>query len=121
MWRRLVYFVFDLLHRDGRNLMPLPLADRKSGLATLLERGDGAIRNGDHQISQDPAFHKQDCALEGIVSKRLDARTAQAITGSNSKPNASTAMNLQNYYHRAAAVGPSAPMKLIRYGFHTAA
>ena len=28
----LVYFVFDLLYRNGRNLMPLSLADRKAGL-----------------------------------------------------------------------------------------
>jgi bifunctional non-homologous end joining protein LigD len=32
----LVYFVFDLLHLDGRNLMPLPLAKRKAPLAALL-------------------------------------------------------------------------------------
>ena len=75
MWPRLVCFVFDLLHRDGRNLMPLPLADRKSALATLLERGDGAIRYSDNQIGQGSAFHKRSCALglEGIVSKGLDA------------------------------------------------
>jgi bifunctional non-homologous end joining protein LigD len=71
----LVYFVFDLLHLDGQNLMPLPLADRKTGLAALLERKDGAIRYSDHEIGQGPAFHRHACAfgLEGIVSKRLDA------------------------------------------------
>ncbi len=68
-----VYFGFDLLHRNGRNLMSL--ADRKSNLAALLERGDGAIRYNDHQIDQGPAFHKHARALglEGIVSKWLDA------------------------------------------------
>jgi DNA ligase D-like protein (predicted ligase) len=71
----LVYFVFDLLHLDGLNLMPLPLADRKVRLAALLERRDDAIRYSDHQIGQGPAFHHHACALglEGIVSKRLDA------------------------------------------------
>jgi len=72
----LVYFVFDLLHQDGQNLMPLPLADRKARLAALLERRDDAIRYSDHQIGQGPAFHRHACALglEGIVSKRLEAR-----------------------------------------------
>ena len=44
----LVYFVFDLLHLDERNLMPLPLADRKPALAALLERTEGAIRYSEH-------------------------------------------------------------------------
>jgi bifunctional non-homologous end joining protein LigD len=71
----LVYFVFDLLHLDGLNLMPLPLADRKARLAALLQRTDDAIRYSDHQIGQGPEFRRHACAigLEGIVSKRLDA------------------------------------------------
>jgi DNA ligase D-like protein (predicted ligase) len=71
----LVYFVFDLLHLNGRNLMPLPLVQRKADLAALLEGSEGAIRFSDHQIGQGPAFHQHACALglEGIVSKRLDA------------------------------------------------
>ena len=71
----LVFFVFDLLHLDELNLMPLPLADRKARLAVLLEQTDAAIRYSDHQIGLGPAFHRHACALglEGIVSKRLDA------------------------------------------------
>jgi ATP-dependent DNA ligase len=71
----LVYFVFDLLHLDGRNLLPLPLAEGKAGLAALLERSEDAIRYREHQVGQGPAFHRHACALglEGIVSKRLDA------------------------------------------------
>jgi len=71
----LVYFVFDLLHLDGRNLMPLPLAGRKAGLAGLLERREDAIRYSEHQVGQGPALHRHACklGLEGIVSKRLDA------------------------------------------------
>jgi ATP-dependent DNA ligase len=49
-------FVFDLLYLDGRNLMPLPLADRKARLATLLDRANHAIRYSDHQIGRGPAF-----------------------------------------------------------------
>jgi DNA ligase D-like protein (predicted ligase) len=71
----LVYFVFDLLHLVGRNLMPLPLTERKADLAALLGQRENAIRYSDHQIGQGPAFHQHACALglEGIVSKRLDA------------------------------------------------
>jgi DNA ligase D-like protein (predicted ligase) len=71
----LVYFVFDLLYLDGRNLMGLSLADRKASLAELLDHRDDAIRYSDHQVGQGPAFHRNACALgvEGIVSKRLDA------------------------------------------------
>ena len=71
----LVYFVFDLLYLDGRNLMPLVLADGKASLAALLERREHATRYSEHQIGQGPAFHRHACKLgpEGIVSKRLDA------------------------------------------------
>jgi bifunctional non-homologous end joining protein LigD len=71
----LVYFVFDLLHLDGRDLMPLALVERKAGLAALLERSEEAIRYSEHQVGQGPAFYRHACALglEGIVSKRLDA------------------------------------------------
>ena len=71
----LVYFVFDLLYLDGRKLMLLPLADRKNGLAALLERREDAVRFSEHQVGQGPKFHRHACelGLEGIVSKRLDA------------------------------------------------
>jgi bifunctional non-homologous end joining protein LigD len=35
---RLVYYAFDLLHVDGRDLMPLPLVQRKQALGSLLAR-----------------------------------------------------------------------------------
>jgi bifunctional non-homologous end joining protein LigD len=51
---RLVYFVFDLLHRDGRDIASLPLIERKALLETLVatipnlqfnghETGDGEL------------------------------------------------------------------------------
>jgi ATP-dependent DNA ligase len=58
----LVYFVFDLLHLDGRNLILLPLAQRKADLAALLESRDGAIQCSDHRIGQGPAFQQHACA-----------------------------------------------------------
>ena len=55
--------------------MPLPLADRRDGLAVLLEGREDAIRFSEHQVGQGPEFHRHACklGLEGIVSKRLDA------------------------------------------------
>ena len=72
----LVFFLFDMLHLDGTNLMDLPLVDRKSRLASLLDRAPESLRYNDHQIGHGPAFHRLACehGLEGIVSKRTNGR-----------------------------------------------
>jgi bifunctional non-homologous end joining protein LigD len=72
----LVYFVFDLLYLDGKDLTGLPLIERKARLEKLLAEQTGPIRYSDHQIDHGPAFHKIACehGLEGIVSKRVDGR-----------------------------------------------
>src|SRR5438067_3822348 len=72
----LVFFLFDLLHLDGENLMALPLVDRKTRLASLLKGAPGCLRYNDHQIGHGPAFHRLACerGVEGIVSKRVDGR-----------------------------------------------
>jgi bifunctional non-homologous end joining protein LigD len=72
----LTYFVFDLLHLDGRDLTPLPLRERKEALRGVLPRGrKGLLRYGDHVVGQGAAFFAEACrmGLEGIVSKRADA------------------------------------------------
>ena len=74
---RFVYFVFDLLHRDGRALGKQPLIERKRALAELLGRakGTGPIRYSEH-FTEDGAVvlaRACDLHLEGIVSKRADA------------------------------------------------
>jgi bifunctional non-homologous end joining protein LigD len=72
----LVYFVFDLLFLDGKDLTGLPLIERKENLEKLLAGAPPSIRYNDHQIGHGPAFHKAACAhrLEGIVSKRINGR-----------------------------------------------
>ena len=71
----LTYFVFDLLHLNGRNLRGLELIERKRLLAALLDGvafRDEAVRFSEHiETSGDVVFQKA-CALhaEGIVSKR---------------------------------------------------
>jgi bifunctional non-homologous end joining protein LigD len=71
----LVYFVFDLLRLDGRNLDGLPLDERKARLRTVIgRRTSGRIRYADHVEGRGDEFFRQACrlGLEGIVSKRRD-------------------------------------------------
>jgi ATP dependent DNA ligase domain len=71
---RIVYFAFDLLHLDGKDLTGLPLVDRKAALEELLFGVDrvGPIRFSDHYVGRGAEFFEQACSLmlEGIVSKR---------------------------------------------------
>jgi ATP-dependent DNA ligase len=72
----LVFFLFDLLHLDGENLMARPLVMHKARLASLLSGAPDCLRYNDHQIGQGPAFHRLACehGVEGIVSKRTNGR-----------------------------------------------
>jgi DNA ligase D-like protein (predicted ligase) len=72
----LVFFLFDLLFFDGKNLIALPLVERKARLARLLHGAPDSLRYNDHQIGHGPEFHRLACqqGLEGIVSKRTDGR-----------------------------------------------
>jgi bifunctional non-homologous end joining protein LigD len=44
----LVFFLFDLLHLDGDNLTALPLVERKTRLASLLNGAPACLRYNDH-------------------------------------------------------------------------
>jgi bifunctional non-homologous end joining protein LigD len=75
----LAYFVFDLLYLEGHDLTGAALADRKDALGQLLKAGGpdlGSVRFSDHVAGDGDAFFKSACALglEGIISKRKDAR-----------------------------------------------
>jgi bifunctional non-homologous end joining protein LigD len=74
---RLIFFVFDLMFEKDQDLRPLPLAERKARLDTLLKRAKtGAhLRYVEHLASRGDAVLQSACRihLEGIVSKRLDA------------------------------------------------
>jgi bifunctional non-homologous end joining protein LigD len=74
----LVFFCFDVLFADGRDLRPLPLRGRKERLKAILEaapRTKSRIRYVDHFETAGDAVLQSACrmSLEGIVSKRLDA------------------------------------------------
>jgi bifunctional non-homologous end joining protein LigD len=71
---RFVYYVFDLLHLDGRNLAALPLIERKAALSRLVGKKPGPIRYSEHFTTDGAEVLQRACdmALEGIVSKRGD-------------------------------------------------
>jgi bifunctional non-homologous end joining protein LigD len=75
----LVYFVFDLLYLDGRNLIRSPLRDRKKLLERILKpkrtsKTPGPLRYSEHCIGQGEELYQESCrkGLEGIVSKKAD-------------------------------------------------
>ncbi len=74
---RFVYWIFDLLHLDGRDFANEPLTVRKAALRRLLK---GQPRNGPLRYTEDfeepgSATFKHACelGLEGIISKLRDA------------------------------------------------
>jgi bifunctional non-homologous end joining protein LigD len=71
-----IYYVFDLLHLDGRDLTALPLIGRKQQLKRLIgEKAEGSMRYSEHFEEAGPLVLRHACemGLEGIVSKRADA------------------------------------------------
>src|ERR1700730_5112859 len=71
----LVYFVFDLLFLDGKNLTGLPLLERKERLKAILEDAPRSVQYSDHHIGDGHRFLQAACGAkaEGIISKRVDA------------------------------------------------
>jgi bifunctional non-homologous end joining protein LigD len=74
---RFVYWAFDLLFLDGRDLRSEPLLQRKAELRRLCNGNSrtGPLRYAEHFDGDGPKIFKHACAmhLEGIVSKRKDA------------------------------------------------
>ena len=74
---RFVYYVFDLLHLDGRDLLNEPLLARKAALAGLVKADgeNGIIRYAESFEEGGPVILRHACemGLEGIISKRRDA------------------------------------------------
>ena len=72
-----VYYVFDLLHRDGRDLAGEPLVERKAQLEALLADGpaNSILRLSEHLREPGSVVFAHACrmGLEGIVSKKIDA------------------------------------------------
>ena len=74
----LVYFAFDLLYVDGRDLRATPLTQRKELLENLLQRHArqlSRIRYVQHFVSSGKEMLEAACkmGLEGVISKRADS------------------------------------------------
>jgi bifunctional non-homologous end joining protein LigD len=75
---RLLYYAFDVLHLDGFDLRPVPLADRRRLLAQLLAGSPGGriLMSETIDIQEPPDLlyrHACELGMEGIVAKRVDA------------------------------------------------
>ncbi len=72
----LAYYVFDLLHLNGNDLMQLPLLTRKETLSGILKpkRPSSAIRYSEHWLGDGDSLYDEACrsGLEGVISKRAD-------------------------------------------------
>ncbi len=78
------YFAFDLLELNGEDLTNRPLLERKELLAGLLQRVTGRLRYSDHILGQGERLFDGFCAsgLEGVISKRVDAKYSGSRSGS---------------------------------------
>jgi DNA ligase D-like protein (predicted ligase) len=79
---RLVYYAFDLLHLDGRDVSKLPLIERKALLAPLIVGKLGLQFNG-HDTGDGELIlkHAAKLGFEGVVSKTIDAPYAPGNRG----------------------------------------
>ncbi len=72
---RLVYYVFDLIYFDGKDLTGLPLIQRKEILKHVLP-DIPAVRYNDHILKDGKAFYKLagERQLEGIIAKNISGK-----------------------------------------------
>ncbi len=77
------FYAFDLLELDGADLTAQPLVERKAKLAALLDGHAGVIHYSDHIVGQGEALFDKFCGagLEGVISKRVDARYVGSRNG----------------------------------------
>ncbi|MBX9464384.1 MAG: DNA ligase D [Aquamicrobium sp.] len=75
---RFVYYAFDLLYLDGRELRGAALVDRKAALAKLIEGAPDTLRYSDHFEEDGEMVLRHACrlSLEGVVSKRASGKYA---------------------------------------------
>src|SRR4051812_3492704 len=70
----LLFYVFDILWYEGKNLMDLPLIDRKAILKDVLPKDD-IIKVSDHFLESGIEFYEtaKKMGLEGIIAKKTDS------------------------------------------------
>ncbi|MBV7533777.1 DNA ligase D [Chitinophaga sp. sic0106] len=71
----IVYYIFDLLWYDGRDLRQLPLLERKQLLERILPQDNPVLLYSNHITGEGTAFFKAAVArgLEGIMAKAADS------------------------------------------------
>ena len=73
----LVFYAFDLLALDGKDMTGAPLIERRERLAALMAGvpKDGPLRLSEHVVGNGPEIFARACeaGAEGIISKRVDA------------------------------------------------
>lgn len=71
----LVYYVFDLIWYDGKDLTGLPLTERQAILAQVLPQNDDRIRMGKVFTAKGTDFFEAatKMGLEGIIAKKSDS------------------------------------------------
>ena len=71
----LVYYAFDVLEVDGDPLVDLPLRERRTRLAELLDLRDGTVRLSE-AFDDGQALYEaaQAQGLEGVIAKKADSR-----------------------------------------------
>ncbi|HEX2148500.1 MAG TPA: DNA ligase D [Pseudorhizobium sp.] len=72
---RFVFFAFDLLYLDGRDITSAPLTERKQSLERLLANSGDKLRYSEHFDDEGGLVLKHACrlSLEGIISKISNA------------------------------------------------
>lgn len=81
----LLYYVFDLLYLDGKDLRDLPLLERKKILAELLKKTNSkTVLYSDHWTAKGEDVFSSACkiGLEGIVSKNIES-TYESVRSKN--------------------------------------
>jgi len=75
MDKGLMYYIFDIMYLDGKDLRSLPLTERKSILKKVLSRSPKNIVMSEHFETNASDFFAVSCEhqLEGIISKQADA------------------------------------------------
>jgi bifunctional non-homologous end joining protein LigD len=77
------YMAFDLLELDGEDLRGLPLLERKAKLRDILPPDNSRIRYSEHIVGNgEKLLHGFcDAGLEGVISKKVDARYVGSRSG----------------------------------------
>ncbi|WP_187969429.1 DNA ligase D [Aquibium microcysteis] len=73
---RFVYYAFDLMHLDGRDLTGAALTERKAVLGRMLAGAPSVLRFSDHFDEDGEMILRHACrlSLEGVISKLRDGK-----------------------------------------------